>query len=58
MVDRIVRRPYCALDNGPRPILQRPEWYVCEQCGHTVIPDDPEFKCSCVASINFHVLRG
>jgi hypothetical protein len=27
--------------------LQRPSWFVCEQCGHVVIPDDPDFKCSC-----------
>jgi hypothetical protein len=47
MAEQVVRCPYCVLGDHFRPMLQRPEWYVCEQCGHTMIPDDPEFKCSC-----------
>jgi hypothetical protein len=47
MVDQIVRCPYCMLSDQRKPMLQRPEWCVCEQCGHTVIPEDPDFKCSC-----------
>jgi rubrerythrin len=47
MAEQILRCPYCILGNDFRPMLQRPDWYVCEQCGHTVIPVDPEFKCSC-----------
>jgi DNA-directed RNA polymerase subunit RPC12/RpoP len=54
MVEQIVRCPYCVLDNELRPMLQRPDWYVCEQCGHTVIPDDPEFKCSCEHCTQLH----
>ena len=30
-----------------RTMLQRPAWFVCERCGHTVIPGDSDFKCSC-----------
>jgi hypothetical protein len=47
MAEQIVRCPYCILGNDFRPLQHRPDWYVCEQCGHTVIPVDPEFKCSC-----------
>ena len=47
MAEQIVRCPHCILGNDFRPMVQRPDWYVCEQCGHTVIPVDPEFKCSC-----------
>jgi len=47
MADEIVRCPYCVLSDGFRPMLQRPSWFVCEQCFHVVIPDDPDFKCSC-----------
>jgi len=47
MAAQIVRCPYCILGDQGKPMLQRPTWYVCEQCGHTVIPDDPGFKCSC-----------
>jgi len=47
MAEQIGRCPYCVLGNDFRPMLQRPAWYVCEQCGHTVIPGDPDFKCFC-----------
>ncbi len=47
MADEIVSCPYCTLGNEHKPMLQRPGWYVCEQCGHTVIPEDEDFKCSC-----------
>jgi len=47
MDDEIVRCPCCGLDNGFVAMLQRPSWFVCEQCGHVAIPDDPDFKCSC-----------
>jgi len=35
------------LGDGFRPMLQRPSWFVCEQCGHVIIPDDPDLNCSC-----------
>jgi hypothetical protein len=47
MAEQIVRCPYCMLDNQSGLMLQRPEWLICEQCGHVVIPDDPDFKCGC-----------
>jgi hypothetical protein len=43
----VVRCPYCVLDDDFRPPLQRPPWFICEQCGHVVIPEDRDFKCSC-----------
>ena len=47
MDEEITSCPYCLLGDQPRPMLQRPAWFICENCGHTVIPDDPDFKCSC-----------
>jgi hypothetical protein len=32
MADQIVRCPYCMLSDQPNQMLQRPDWYVCEQC--------------------------
>jgi hypothetical protein len=28
------------------PMLQRPAWFIYEQCGHIMIPEDRDFKCS------------
>jgi len=47
MAEQIVRCPYCMLGDQSGTMLQRPEWFICEQCGHVVIPDDPDFKCCC-----------
>ena len=47
MTEKIVRCPYCVLDDQSKPMSERPAWFICEQCGHTVIPEDPDFKCSC-----------
>jgi hypothetical protein len=38
-------------------MLQRPSWFVCEQCGHVVIPDDPDSKCSLLARKLADLLR-
>jgi hypothetical protein len=35
------------LSDEQKQMLQRPCWHLCEQCGHTVIPEDKDFKCSC-----------
>jgi hypothetical protein len=43
----IVRCPYSLLGDNFRPMLQRPQWFICEQCGHEMLPDDLGFKCSC-----------
>jgi hypothetical protein len=47
MAEQIVRCPYCMPGDQGGPMLQRPGWLICEQCGHIVIPEDPDFKCSC-----------
>jgi hypothetical protein len=48
MAEEIVRCPYCVLDDHFRPMLRRPEgWFVCQKCGHTAMPEKPEFKCFC-----------
>lgn len=47
MDEQIVRCPYCVLDDNFRPMSPRPIWFICEQCGHAVFPEDPDFKCAC-----------
>jgi uncharacterized protein (DUF983 family) len=42
-----IRCPHCVAGDQFRPTLLRPEWSICEQCGHVVIPEDRDFKCSC-----------
>ncbi len=48
MPEQIVRCPYCVLGDEFRPMLQRPGWFICEQCGHTLLLGDSEFKCQCL----------
>jgi hypothetical protein len=45
-MSEILRCPYCVLGDHFRPLLLRPEWFVCEQCSHVVLPEDPDFRCS------------
>ena len=45
MAEQIVRCPYCMVDDESAPMLRRPEWFICEQCGHVMIPEDPDFRC-------------
>ena len=54
MTEKLVRCPYCVAGDEFRPLLHRPGWYVCEECGHMVIPDDPDFKCPCKNCLELH----
>jgi len=47
MAENMVHCPYCVLGDDFRLMVQRPGWFICEHCGHIVIPDDPDFRCSC-----------
>jgi len=48
MVEQIVRCPYCILGDDFRPMLPKPGgWFICQKCGHTAQPGDPDFKCFC-----------
>jgi hypothetical protein len=48
MAEQIARCSYCILGDDFSPMLPRQEgWFFCLECGHTVMPDDPNFKCSC-----------
>jgi rubrerythrin len=47
MAEDIVRCPYCVLGDQFRIMLQRPEWFICERCGHVVLSEDPGFRCPC-----------
>ena len=51
MSEQVVRCPYCLLEDQFRPMLQKPDWFICEQCGHVVLPGDPDFKCGCAKCI-------
>jgi hypothetical protein len=44
MAEKIVRCPHCVLGDQFMPMLKRPAWYVCEHCGHTLLPDDPRVQ--------------
>jgi predicted RNA-binding Zn-ribbon protein involved in translation (DUF1610 family) len=44
----IVRCPYCVDGMHFRAMRQTPlERYVCDNCGHMVIPGDSQFACIC-----------
>jgi hypothetical protein len=47
MDEKVHHCPYCVLDDDFVLMVQRPGWFICENCGHIVIPDDPGFRCSC-----------
>jgi len=48
MTEQVVRCPYCVLGNYFVPMLSRPEgWFICSKCGHSAIPEKPEFRCFC-----------
>jgi hypothetical protein len=48
MDEQVVRCPYCVVGDHFVPMLPRPEGlFTCVECGHTAIPEKPEFKCSC-----------
>jgi hypothetical protein len=39
--------PYCVVDGKFRPMTVRSNGSICENCGHTVFPNDPVFTCPC-----------
>ena len=47
MATDIERCPYCVDADDFIPMVERPGWYICEHCGHTILRDDPDFKCRC-----------
>ncbi len=43
-----IRCPFCVLGEEFRPLQRTSQMiYVCAKCGHTNIPSDPYFECSC-----------
>jgi DNA-directed RNA polymerase subunit RPC12/RpoP len=44
-----IRCPYCVKDGTFRPMKRGFSscWFVCEECGHTVMEDTPTFECRC-----------
>jgi hypothetical protein len=48
MAEQITYCPYCVLGDQARLMLPRPGgWFICQKCGHTAMPEKPEFKCFC-----------
>jgi len=47
MSEKVFRCPYCVEGDQFRPMLQKPNWFICEQCGHVLLPGDADFKCGC-----------
>ena len=48
MTMTVVRCPYCVSDDEFRQMIARSDGrFVCNKCGHSAIPDDKDFKCSC-----------
>jgi hypothetical protein len=47
MAEQIVRCPDCMLGDQSAPMLQRPAWFICEQCGHIVSPKIQISRPSC-----------
>ena len=48
---QIVRCPYCVIENDFKPMVISFEearmLYRCKKCGHTVEPDDKDYRCHC-----------
>lgn len=45
----IIRCPYCSVANVFRPMVERVEgWFRCDDCGHNMMPLDPEFRSACL----------
>jgi hypothetical protein len=48
MAEQVTRCPYCVEGYDFRPMVHRPEGrFVCRKCGHSAMPGEPDFKCSC-----------
>jgi len=54
MSEQVVRCPFCVLGDDFRPMLEKPDWFICEQCGHTLLTGDPEFKCRCANCVKLN----
>jgi hypothetical protein len=49
MEDTVVRCPYCMHEGHFRGMVRYEHSnFVCVQCGHTVVPEDQSFRCTCV----------
>ncbi len=44
-----VRCPYCVEASEFKLMVARDsdQWFTCENCGHLVMPKNPDFKCVC-----------
>ena len=42
--------PYCTQVDKPHVMSKRFDgaWYRCNKCGHTIIPSEVQFHCSCL----------
>jgi hypothetical protein len=46
---RKIRCPYCVDQGEFLPMQEQPNnhWFMCERCGHLVMPENAFFKCTC-----------
>ena len=43
-----VRCPYCVSGNGFRRMVRHSNFtFLCDKCGHSVVPKSPTLRCSC-----------
>jgi hypothetical protein len=45
----IIRCPYCVERGQFMPMSARSDgnWFVCDRCGHLMLPHNPMYKCTC-----------
>jgi hypothetical protein len=46
---QLVHCPYCVEDDDFRVMTARADgyWFLCSHCAHVVIPEQPQYQCSC-----------
>jgi len=56
---QIVRCPYCVLGDDLRPMLPKMGgMFICQKCGHAVVPGNRAFKCSCQKCLELGIAWG
>jgi hypothetical protein len=54
-----IRCPYCVEGSGFKIMraIAGGDWHECEICAHVVMPNDPEFRCTCQHCLALSPLR-
>ena len=52
----VVRCPYCVEAGNFRMMIpESGDGYLCNQCGHMVLPSNPLFECACKKCARFQI---